>query len=34
MGHNVKIAMCRLKYQGGAVAFTDINQLMRIMLAA
>lgn len=34
MGHNVKIAMCRLRYQGGAVAFTDINQLMRIMLTA
>ena len=34
MGHNVKIAMCRLKYQGGAVAFTDINQLMGVMITA
>ena len=32
MGHNVKIDMCRLRYQGGAVAFTNINQLMRVML--
>ena len=31
MGHNVKMAMCRLRYQGGAVAFTDTNYLMEIM---